>query len=232
MVNKAKDEVHGAAIGANKPSESEFSRDISILVDRLSEALGESVKEHLLRVGDKLVELHQRGIVKINHSVMEVICAGHMIKLGYEVDVEKYLGNSLVCDVYGEKGGGTHIVEIETGFAPPESALDPHRYLRARAVSKVARYSKYADKFSLATPRYNILELPETLLKPPRIRQHSEIEALKKLCDIYYSRPPIQVEELMNCRIHSIIILNIDELEMTEYSPENYYEKILRHVYT
>ncbi|MEM0444553.1 MAG: hypothetical protein QXO86_02895 [Nitrososphaerota archaeon] len=221
----------GESEGASRLSENEFARDITVLIDKLVEALGADVRVRLLKVRDKLLELHQRGIVKINHSVMEVICAGHMARLGYEVDVERYLGDFLVCDVYGEKGGGTHIIEVETGFAPPEAALDPQRYLRARVVSKVARYSKYADKFSLATPRYNIIEIPETLLKPPRLRQLGEIEALKKLCDIYYSRPPIQVEELVNCRIHSIVILNIDELGMTEYSPENYYEKILKHVW-
>lgn len=216
---------------SNKSSESEFSRDISVLVDRLTEVLGSQLREPLTKIQEKLVDLHQRGLVKINHSVMEVICAGHLARLGYSVDVERYLGDALVCDVFGEKGGGTQIVEIETGFAPPEAALDPQRYLRARIVSKVARYSKYADKFSLATPRYNVLEIPEPLLKPPRLRDTREIEDMKRLCDIYYSRPPIQIDELRNCRIHSIIVLNIDSLEMTEYSPETYYEKILRHIY-
>ncbi|MCS7145793.1 MAG: hypothetical protein RMJ28_04580 [Nitrososphaerota archaeon] len=221
----------GLVRGGNKSSESEFAKDIAVLVERLAETMGQQLREPLLKIGEKLVDLHKRGLVKINHSVMEVICAGHMVRLGYDVDVERYLGDSLVCDVFGEKGGGAHIVEIETGFAPPEAALDPQRYLRARVVSKVARYSKYSDKFSLATPRYNVLEIPEPLLKPPRLREPSEIKELKELCDIYYSRPPIQLDELRNCRIHSIIILNIDNLGMTEYSPETYYERILKHVY-
>lgn len=216
---------------ADRPVESYFARDIIALVERLTEALGQSLRDQLTKIGAKLIEMHQRGLVKINHSVMEVICAGHLARLGYEVDVERYLGDALVCDVFGEKGGSTHIIEIETGFAPPEAALDPQRYLRARVVSKVARYSKYADKFSLATPRYNVLEIPEPLLKPPRLREAGEVESLKSLCDIYYSRPPIQIDELRNCRIHSIIVLNIDDLEMLEYSPEQYYERVLRHVF-
>jgi hypothetical protein len=188
------------------------------------------VRAPLAKIAEKLIELHERGIVKINHSVMEVVCAAHLIRLGYEVDVERYLGDNLVCDIYGEKAGGGHIVEIETGFAPPENALDPQRYLMARVVSKVARYSKFSDKFSLATPRYNVLEIPESLIKPPRSRTQEEIRELKSLCDIYYRRPPIQEEEIKNSRIHSIIILSIDDLAMTELPPEIYYERILRHV--
>ncbi|MEM0382270.1 MAG: hypothetical protein QW059_02855 [Nitrososphaerota archaeon] len=214
-----------------KTPESDFHRDITTLVERLTEEFGQPLREPLSRIGNKLVEMHERGLVKINHSVMEVICAAHLVRLGYEVDVERYLGDSLVCDVFGVKGGGTQIIEVETGFAPPEAALDPQRYLRARIVSKIARYSKYADKFSLATPRYNLLEIPEPLLKPPRLREPDDIDSLKKLCDIYYSRPPIQISELRNCRLHSVIVLSIDNLEMIEYSPELYYEKILRHVF-
>jgi len=206
-------------------------RDIEGLVERLVARLGRELLEPLQKVKERLIELHRRGLAKINHSVMEVICAAHLARMGYSIDVERYLADALVCDVFGEKGGGTHIVEVETGFAPPEAALDPQRYLRARTVSKVARYSKHAHKFSVATPRYNILEIPEPLLKPPRLRKPDEIQALKALCDIYYNRPPIEVDELRNCRIHSIIILNIDELEMVELSPETYYERILRYIY-
>ncbi len=208
----------------------DFVRDILGLLDRIGDIFGQPVRAPLTKIAEKLIELHERGIVKINHSVMEVVCAAHLIRLGYEVDVERYLGDNLVCDIYGEKAGGGHIVEIETGFAPPENALDPQRYLMARVVSKVARYSKFADKFSLATPRYNILEIPEPLIKPPRSRTPEEILELKSLCDTYYRRPPIQEEEIKNSRIHSVIILSIDDLTMTELPPEIYYERILRHV--
>jgi hypothetical protein len=210
--------------------EADFVRDLSMLLERLEARWGLGVRRQLERIKDKLVELHARGVVKINHTVMEVLCAAHMVHLGYEVDVERYLGDGLVCDVYGLKGGGAHIIEVETGFSPPEAALDPQRYLRARVVSKTARYSRYADKFSLATPRYNILEIPPALLKPPRLRTGDEVKALKQLCDLYYSRPPIKEEELWNCRIHSVIILNIDDLELLEVSAEEYYENALRHI--
>ena len=45
--------------------------------------------------------------------------------------------------LFGKKGDGTAIIEIETGFTPPEHALDTVDYYAARIVSKIARYSKY-----------------------------------------------------------------------------------------
>lgn len=208
----------------------DFERDILELVERVCCSLGESLREPLLKVAEKLISLHGRGLVKINHSVMEVVCAAHLIRLGYVVDVERYLGDNLVCDVYGERKGGGHIIEVETGFAPPENALDPQRYLMARVVSKAARYSRFSDKFSLATPRYNILEIPEPLVKPPRSRTVAEIRHLKSLCDAYYSRPPVQEGEVREARIHSVIILSVDDLTMVELPPETYYGEIVKQV--
>ena len=57
-----------------------------------------------------------RNLVKINHSAMELVCAKHLIRYGYKVDVEKQLTDILICDVYAEKGDGAAIVEIETGL--------------------------------------------------------------------------------------------------------------------
>ena len=44
----------------------------------------------------------------------------------------------LVCDVFATKGDGEAIVEIETGFTPPEHALDPTSYYVARIASKIS----------------------------------------------------------------------------------------------
>src|SRR4029453_16209889 len=91
----------------------------------------------------RLIDLYKKNIVKINHSAMELVCARHLIRYGYNVDVEKQLTNILVCDFHANKGDGEAIVEIETGFIPPEHALDPLSYYVARLASKIARYSKF-----------------------------------------------------------------------------------------
>ncbi|MEM0450652.1 MAG: hypothetical protein QXO17_03685 [Nitrososphaerota archaeon] len=205
-----------------------FADDVAVLREAVRRRYGEGVARALEGPASKLLELHSRGIVKTNHSVLELICAAHLISMGYEVDVERQLEGPLVCDVYGVKGGGTIVVEIETGFTSPEHALDPLTYLRARIASKVARYSRFADRFCLATPRNNLLEIHSALIKPPAARTRTELERLKALCDLYYTSPPVTMEELRNCRLHSVMVIDVDDLTVQEFSPEEYREMLTR----
>ncbi|MEM3395287.1 MAG: hypothetical protein QXT12_04675 [Nitrososphaerota archaeon] len=200
---------------------------MEIVFKKLIDRYGVMVERELKKLLIKLSELYRQKLVKINHSIMEMICAAYLVLRGYSVDVERTLSDLLVCDVYGVKGEGVVIVEVETGFTPPDHALDPLMYLQARIVSKVARYSIFANKFCLATPRHNILEIPAELLKPPRFREEQELNKLKILCDKYYSNPPITYDELKRCRLHSVFILNIDDFEVNELSPDQYFQKFL-----
>ena len=159
-----------------------FDDDVELVVQMLINKHGASIEKELKKLMDKLSDLHEQRLVKINHSIMELLCASYLVLRGYSVDVERSLTDVLVCDVYGVKGDGVVIVEVETGFTPPEHALDPLTYLQARIVSKVARYSRFADKFCLATPRHNILEIPPEFLSPPRFRDDPGIRRLKNLC--------------------------------------------------
>jgi hypothetical protein len=208
-----------------------FDNDMELAVQMLISKHGTSIEKELKKLMDKLSELYKQRLVKINHSIMELLCAAHLVLGGYSVDVERPLTDPLICDVYGVKGDGVVIVEVETGFTPPEHALDPLTYLQARIVSKVARYSRFADKFCLATPRHNILEIPIELLSPPRFRDDQGIRRLKNLCDKYYTSPPITLEELQTCRLHSIFILNVDECEVWEISPDQYFQKFIQPVW-
>jgi len=175
-------------------------------------------------VKNRLIELYKRNIVKINHSVMELVCARHLIRYGYSVDVEKRLTDILVCDVYATKGDGEAVVEIETGFVPPEHALDPLSYYTARITSKIARYRKFANQFVLATTPASILSLPYIFRRPPRDRKYNELQQLKLLCDKYYDNPPISVDEILNGRVHMIYIINIDEAKVIEMDVDSYLE--------
>ncbi|HKX80702.1 MAG TPA: hypothetical protein VJL54_00450, partial [Nitrososphaera sp.] len=121
-----------------------FVADVTTLADKMSAGENAETVEKMNFVRERLIELYKRNLVKINHSVMELVCAKHLIRYGYSVDVEKQLTDILVCDVHAQKGDGIAIVEIETGFIPPEHALDPLGYYAARIASKIARYSKYA----------------------------------------------------------------------------------------
>jgi hypothetical protein len=186
----------------------------------------EQMVDRMNFVKNRLIELYMRNLVKINHSAMELVCAKHLIRYGYKVDVEKQLTDILICDVYAEKGDGAAIVEIETGFIPPEHALDPLSYYAARIASKIARYSKHANQFVLATPPVSVLPIPSLFRRPPRDRRQSEIRKVKILCDKYYKNPPVTEDEILNGRLHITYIINIDAGKVVEMDIDSYFEHI------
>jgi len=186
----------------------------------------EEILERMNFVKNRLIDLYRRNLVKINHSAMELVCAKHLIRYGYTVDVEKQLTDILICDVYAEKGDGAAIVEIETGFIPPEHALDQLSYYAARIASKIARYSKYANQFVLATPPVSILLIPSLFRRQPRDRRPSEIKKVKALCDKYYKNPPVTEDEILNARLHITYIINIDAGKVIEMDIDSYFDHV------
>ncbi len=115
-----------------------FDRDLEILSAKLNRDTEKEAQKKLNVLKDKLIRLHEENVVKINHSVMELVCAKHLILKGYEVDIERPV-DGLVCDLYCVKGLGSHVVEVETGFIPPSHALDPANYRKSRIASKIIR---------------------------------------------------------------------------------------------
>ena len=201
-----------------------FTDDIYTIAQKLSKGQSEEIKSKINYVRERLVELYTQNLVKINHSVLEIICASNLISQGYSVDVEKHLSDNLVCDVFATKGDGTFIMEIETGFTPPDHALDTIDYYVARIASKIARYSKYCSKFALATPVVGILPIPKLFLKPPSERTTNEIKKIKTLCDRFYKNPPIDSDDILNTRLHSIYLINIDKGFAKQLDPYSYLE--------
>ena len=207
-----------------KGSTEEFLRDVDTIVSKISKKINPTYHSKIRVLRDDLEKMHKQNIVKINHSIMELVCAAHLIDNGFNVKLETAV-NGVSTDVYAEKGLGTLMVEVETGFVPPENAVDPMVYLRARAASKITRYSGYANKFVLATPPYYILQIPPSLTKPPRFRTEDEIDSIKRLCDLYYSSPPVTVEEIRNARLHSIYVIDVDNVSLREWEVNEYMGK-------
>jgi len=201
-----------------------FDRDIEILLARLNSDTDEEAQKKLNVLRDKLIRLHEENVVKINHSVMELVCAKHLILKGYEMDIERPV-DGLICDLYGVKGLGSHIVEVETGFIPPSHALDPANYRKSRIASKIIRYGNHSDKFALGVPPYYMLQIPDILVKPPRDRTVEDLKYLKTLCDLYYKNPPVSLDEIRNARIHVIYIIDVDEVAIREVDPATYLKK-------
>ena len=199
-----------------------FQDDVYSITELLSEHLSPELIPKLNFVRQNLIEYYKKNLVKINHSVLELICAAELISHGFSVDVEKSISDVLVCDLFGKKGNGTSIIEIETGFTPPEHALDTVDYYAARIVSKIARYSKHCGKFSLATPVVNILPISELFLLSPNTRKPEDIEKLKKLCDRFYKNPQIKLDDIQNAHIHSVYLINTDKGFAKEMDPKSY----------
>jgi len=205
-----------------------FNEDLSTLMEKIRSSQPRFVVDKLESVRSRLVELKQRNIVKINHSAMELVVASSLIREGYDVVVEQDLGGNLICDLYATKGEGSLIVEVETGYTPPDHALDPLMYNRSRTVSKISRYSSFANKFALGTPPVNILPVDPIFLKSPRLRTPAEMYHIKKLCDNYYSQPPVSFDEIQNARLHSIYMIDVDDATVQQVDPEAYVEILSR----
>jgi len=205
-----------------------FEQDLTVLVSRLTTSSEKETENKLNMLKDWLVKLQKENILKINHSVMEIVCAKYLIQKGYEVQLEYPLNEVLTCDLYAIKGYGNLIVEVETGYIPPENALAPLTYTTARLASKIIRYSSFAGKFALGVPPHYILPFPRPLAKPPRNRTDQEIMQIKKLCDAYYHKPPVTIEEIRNARIHEIYIIDVDRAKVQEIDPEAYLKRAMQ----
>ena len=60
-------------------SSERFSRDLSALMSRLTKDLEVKVEKKLNLLKDWLIKLQKENVVKINHSVMELVCAKYLI---------------------------------------------------------------------------------------------------------------------------------------------------------
>jgi hypothetical protein len=205
-----------------------FEQDLASLLSRLTVGMEEEAERKLGKLKDGLVGLHRENVVKINHSVMELVCAKYLILKGYDVQVEYPLNEFLTCDLYSVKGYGNLIVEIETGYIPPEHAMDPLTYTSARLASKIIRYSSFAGKFAIGVPSHYVLPLPAALSSVPRRRTASDMEHVKNLCDLYYQNPPVTENEIRNARIHEIYIIDVDRMKVQEMDPETYMKRALQ----
>ncbi|HJR48684.1 MAG TPA: hypothetical protein VJ799_11060 [Nitrososphaeraceae archaeon] len=196
------------------------------MADKMTTGEPAEIMKRMDFVKFRLIELYKRNIVKINHSAMELVCARHLIRYGYAVDVERQLNDILICDLYATKGDGEAIVEIETGFIPPEHALDPLSYYSARVASKIARYSKFANQFVLATPPVSVLPIPRIFRRPPRDRAREDIIQVKELCDSFYRNPPVSFSEILNSHLHMVYIINVDQGKVTEMDVDSYFDAV------
>jgi hypothetical protein len=199
-----------------------FKGDLYELASRACADDGQEVRSKVFGIADILVGLYRKNLVKINHSALELVCAKGLIARGYDVKVEHKVDRTLVCDVMGTRGDGPLIVEIETGFIPPEAALEPSAYAKSRIASKIARYSRFAGRFALGTTPSYVLDYPGFFVKPRKARTTNEAAEIKAITDVKYNKPPISIDEMMNARLHAVFIIDVDAATTQELDPETY----------
>ena len=130
-----------------------FEQDLNVILSRLSQEAEQEVVNKLSVLKDHLVKLQKENVVKINHSIMELVCAKYLIQKAYEVQIEYPLNHILACDLFAIKGYGNLIVEIETGYIPPENALAPLTYTSARLGEQDYKIQQFRRKIrSRCTP--------------------------------------------------------------------------------
>ncbi len=203
-----------------------YEKDLDVLIKSMMSDMAQNLQPKLAMLGDRLKFLRDRNLLKINHSVLELVVAKHLIINGYEVELEHELDSGLTCDVWARKGLGTCIVEVETGYVPPSHALDPMDYIKARIASKIARYSNYCQKFILGAPPHYIMPIPRMLATPARFRTEEDMLTVKRYCDMYYSNPQVSRDEILNAHIHSMMVIDVDQMRVREIDPVEYIDRV------
>ncbi len=133
------------------------------------------------RVLDVLdLEVSRGGIARY-HAILQFIVALDLYKRGFDVSVEEPVDGGFKADVYAECPTGRVIVEIETGYIPPDRIHGLEEFLDAKIAFKAIAYSIYADLFILATPSHIRLPIPQELLKPIELREAEDITIIREL---------------------------------------------------
>ena len=85
-----------------------FQDDVYAITELLSKNLSPDLAPKLNSVRQNLIESYKKNLVKINHSVLELICAAELISHGFTVDVENQYPIFL-CVIYL----GKRVLEVQ-----------------------------------------------------------------------------------------------------------------------
>jgi hypothetical protein len=66
-----------------------FRNDIFEMSEIFSKNLKENDVPKLNHVGQQLIGMYKKNLVKINHSILELICSSNLIFRGFTVEVKK-----------------------------------------------------------------------------------------------------------------------------------------------
>jgi len=67
-----------------------------------------------------------------------------------------------------------------------------------------------------------VLPIPKLFLESPHARDKDKVSEIKSFCDVYYKNPPIPIDDILNGRLHSVYLINIDKNFAKELDPCSY----------
>jgi len=135
----------------------------------------------LSRVLDVLELEVSRGGIARYHAMLQFLVALDLHRRGFDVSVEEPVDGGFKADVYAESPMGRVIVEVETGYVPPDRMYELEGFLEAKIAFKAVAYSAYTDLFIVATPSHMSLSIPGELLKPIESRDVRDVIAIREL---------------------------------------------------
>lgn len=69
------------------------------------------------------------------------------------------------------------------------------------------------------------MPIPSMLTKPSRFRSDKEIAEVKRYCDMYYSNPPVSNDEILNAHLHSVQVIDVENIHIREFEPKEYIDR-------
>ena len=195
------------------------TRDFEIIYEKVSSCYGNS--SSLEEIYRKLLGLSKIGVLNINHSVLQLILSGYLLSKGFRVYVEVEVQGG-VMDIYAIKGKDIGI-EVETGYVPPNNAIDPEEFLMGRLSLKTVKYSNIVSEFYIAVPSFYIPPIPRELLLDPNERSEEEVRNIMRLIRKYSKTPDITINDVKTSKINGIITINTKDMKINIIDNKNFY---------
>lgn len=194
-------------------------KDLELIYEKVSDCYGNN--SNLEEIYRKLLGLSKIGILNVNHSVLQLILSGYLLSKGFRVYVEVEVQGG-VMDIYAIKVKDLGI-EVETGYVPPNNAINAEEFLMSRISLKTAKYSNMVSEFYIAVPSFYIPPIPRELLLDPNERNEEEVRNLMRLIRKYSKTPDITINDVKTSKINGIIIVNTKNMKINIIDNKSFY---------
>ncbi|MCE4605688.1 MAG: hypothetical protein F7C08_04060 [Desulfurococcales archaeon] len=174
--------------------------------------MGIEPKDGLREAYNTLSILYKRRGIAGVHALVQYTVAAYLYKKGYDIQVERLVGNGLRADIYGEAPWGRIIVEVETGFIPHNMLLYGEAYMKARTSYKLLSYSTLTDEFYIAIPASTnpATLLPRWILREPKQRGPDDVDEARRLLESFYPHHSNLLDRISDAKLNGIYTVSFN----------------------